>query len=237
MLAVRRGRQVIMSSSHKWRPRPPTLFLSLVFSLTKPDVSTITTVSKLVLQTLALVSNLNPPLLSLNNIRSSDVAFHLLLWLYGKDISPPPPVSHGPYGGVDRSEKEHRDSVALKFFFFFFLLDMIFTVARKSFTSGYFHFFFFFPFLLGQRSSYHASWLMQKCQGGKKMTSCPFSNVDVHRAAVTADAFRRVKWTQSEDLSAFTCPVPFDQTLVGRDGEESRQRMKRERWKARRTRG
>lgn len=109
---------MIMSSSHKWRPRPPTLFLSLVFSLTKPDVSTITTVSKLVLQTLALVSNLNPPLLSLNNIRSSDVAFHLLL--YGKDISPPPPVSHGPYGGVDRSEKEHRDSVALKFFLFFF---------------------------------------------------------------------------------------------------------------------
>lgn len=148
MLAVRRGRQVIMSSSHKWRPRPPTLFLSLVFSLTKPDVSTITTVSKLVLQTLALVSNLNPPLLSLNNIRSSDVAFHLLLWLYGKDISPPPPVSHGPYGGVDRSEKEHRDSVALKFFFFFFTRHDFYS-RKKKFYKWLFPFFFFFSFFTG----------------------------------------------------------------------------------------
>lgn len=51
--------------------------------------------------------------------------------------SPPSRQSpRGPYGGVDRSEKEHRDLVALNF-----LLDMLFTDAKKSFIGGYFHFF------------------------------------------------------------------------------------------------
>ena len=129
--------------------------------------------------------------------------------------------------------QKRSTGIRLLWSFFFFLLDLIFTVTRKSFISGYFHFFFTGTEIIVSR----VMTIAETSRAGKKMTSCPFSNADMHRAAVTADAFRRVKWTQSEDLSAFTRPVPLDQTLVERDGEESRQRMKRERWKARRKRG
>lgn len=109
------GQQVIMSSSHKWPLCPPLCSLTSKNSLKSAFQSLIPQFlykHKFVLLAFALLANLNlqilvPPLVT----PGMEKAY---------------PVPSWPYGWMDRSEKEHRDLVALNF-----LQDVIFTDAEK----------------------------------------------------------------------------------------------------------
>lgn len=217
------GQQVIMSSSHKRPLCPPTLFLShpqaCPTCLTKPLLPAL-----LQMLPLGLCTSLSRNLLlfSLNNLKSSWSAFHLLVWLpcTEKPSHPLHQLPRGPYGGVDRSEKERRDLVSLKI-----LLDTIFTDAKH-----------FYCWLF--KSVYQTSWLIQKLQGGKLNDTLTFSNTCTHTHAstliISTDAVRQFKRMQSQDFSAFTSLVPSEQMMVGSDGEERGRRMKGDQWEARR---